>query len=142
MKKAYLDRRSSSLQGTLGTFAIPSVMFSCYSLELPWKYNQTDISCVPDGIYRVVFEYSEHFKGRRYELKDVPERSECKFHKGNFAGSVEHGFKSDVKGCTLLGMLPGEIDGQIAVLHSESAFLELNRRLAGESFELQIKWSL
>jgi len=136
MKKAFLDRRQDSLQGTIGTFCIPMVMYSCLSLELPWKYNQPDISRIPEGGYPVVWEYSPAFKRNLYEIKNIPKRSECKFHAGNFAGSVDDGYKSDVKGCILLGLLITELEGQVALVHPESAFMELERRMAGEPFEL------
>lgn len=59
-------------------------LFSALSLERGWNDNKKDISCVPAGVYSLKYEYSNRFKRKLWELKDVPNRSECKFHASNF----------------------------------------------------------
>lgn len=59
-------------------------LFSAVSLERGWRNNQRDISCVPSGIYKLKLEYSNRFKTDLWELKGVPNRSECKFHSANY----------------------------------------------------------
>jgi hypothetical protein len=54
------------------------------SLERGWKNNQARISCIPEGIYDLVLEYSSKFKKDLWEVYGVPGRSECKFHAANY----------------------------------------------------------
>lgn len=56
----------------------------CYTIELPWKYNQQRVSCIPEGIYRVTKRWSEKFKSH-LQLLDVPGRSYILFHPANDA---------------------------------------------------------
>lgn len=59
-------------------------LFSALSLERGWRNNQQDISCVPAGKYILKYEYSNRFKKHLWELKNVPNRTECKFHSANY----------------------------------------------------------
>lgn len=59
-------------------------LFSALSLERGWRNNETNISCVPSGVYTLKHEYSDRFKKYLWELKDVPNRTECKFHSANY----------------------------------------------------------
>jgi len=54
------------------------------SLERGWKNNQARISCIPEGIYDLVLEYSSRFKKDLWEVYGVPGRFECKFHAANY----------------------------------------------------------
>jgi len=54
------------------------------TLELPWRDNRRRISCVPADSYLLELEYSPRFKEDLWELKDVEDRSECKFHAANW----------------------------------------------------------
>lgn len=64
------------------------------TLEPPWKNNQHNISCIPEGIYHAVKFNSPHF-GRTWQLIDVPNRTSIEFHFGNYVKNTE--------GCILLG---------------------------------------
>lgn len=79
------------------------VVFSSVTLERGWRDNERNISCVPVGVYRVVFEYSNRFKRKLWELKDVENRSECKFHAANFWNQLN--------GCISLGQYYTEMNG-------------------------------
>lgn len=72
------------------------LLFSCVTLERGWNNNTKNISCVPKGNYKAVFEYSPRFKTSLWELKDVPNRSECKFHSSNYWYQLN--------GCIALGL--------------------------------------
>ena len=83
-------RHSESIIGKLhadGTFL-------CYSLELPWKDNAKDVSCVPSGHYSG-FVRTDGTRGWRIELKAVPKRGNIQIHVGNYP--------SDILGCVLVG---------------------------------------
>ena len=78
-------------------------LFKANSLERADDNNKPDISCIPRGTYKVVYEYSDKFKTMLWEIKDVPNRSECKFHSANFWHQIN--------GCVALGDKLTDIDG-------------------------------
>jgi len=58
-------------------------IFECKTLELPWKNNENDISCIPTGTYTVVPRTSpEH--GNHFNVLNVPERDMILIHEGNY----------------------------------------------------------
>lgn len=59
-----------------------------YTLELPWRKNERNTSCVPAGVYDIVLEPSAAFGRDLWELKDVPGRSEVKIHAANFTAQL------------------------------------------------------
>jgi hypothetical protein len=91
---------------TLGQCSILDVdlhiRFSSVSLERGWQNNKKNISCVPIGFYRLEYEYSNKFKRNLWELKEVPGRSECKFHSANYWRQLN--------GCISLGTHFKDID--------------------------------
>ena len=101
---------------TLGTLTIfdedtGKEVFKCRTLELPWKNNQRNISCIPEGHYDVVPHVSPTF-GKCYWIKDVKDRSEVLFHVGNYAGSKNPKTgKPDIRGCVLVGKEFVDLDG-------------------------------
>ncbi len=130
----HLVRRKSSGQGTDGFLSIPELQFACFTLELPWKNNQRDISCIPPGVYDLAWHESARHKA--FMLKDVPGRSYILVHPGNFAGDTAAGFRSDVQGCILPGMHLGRLRKnshsefkQKAVLNSRAAVVKFNELL-------------
>lgn len=56
----------------------------CYTIELPWKNNQAQISCIPEGIYPLQKRYSPRF-GWHLQLQHVPGRSMILIHPANHA---------------------------------------------------------
>lgn len=78
------------------------VIFKSESLERGWKDNKSDVSCVPEGTYPLRLEYSPRFKQDLWELKNVPGRSECKFHSANYW--------KQLNGCIALGKDRKDID--------------------------------
>lgn len=72
------------------------------TLELPWKENERQVSCIPKGIYKAVKHVSPKF-GKCLWLQDVPGRSEILIHKGNFY--------TDILGCILIGKAHIDING-------------------------------
>jgi hypothetical protein len=79
----------------------------CYSLELPWKDNQNNISCVPVGSYRAITRADGNL-GWRIELLLVPNRTRVELHVGNYP--------SNSIGCVLLGMAwaPNSVTSSVA----------------------------
>ena len=65
-----LQRLTPQAQSDNGTFGVwindNKPLF--VTLELPWKDNQKDISCIPAGTYKVVKQFSNHFQREVYLL--------------------------------------------------------------------------
>ena len=66
----------------------------CFTLELPWIDNLTNISCIPAGTYRVT-KYESPSKGSVLLLHDVPNRTYVEIHSGNYTSQID--------GCILVG---------------------------------------
>jgi hypothetical protein len=62
----------------------------CKTIELPWRENETRVSCVPEGKYLLQKRYSAKFKWH-IELKDVPGRKFILIHPANDAKRELHG---------------------------------------------------
>ena len=105
----------------------------CYSIELPWRDNVRNISCIPEGIYPLSKRYSNRF-GWHIWVKDVPQRSGILFHPANDA-------QREVRGC----IAPvRELTGAGKGVASRVAFERLRLRVyalldGGESVYLQVK---
>lgn len=92
----------STDQGTFGSASIDALKF--VSLELPWRDNQPNLSCIPAGTYTAWRVYSGRFVRDVYQLQNVPDRSAIEIHPANWAGDVEQGWYSDLQGCICLGL--------------------------------------
>lgn len=83
---------------TLGLLVINSEQ-SFQTLELPWKDNKRNISCIPDGVYRYKIDFSNNKHRNVIELIDVPGRSQIQIHVGtklsHLAGCI--GVESKIK---------------------------------------------
>ena len=62
----------------------------CNTIELPWKNNETRVSCIPEGEYYIRKRYSPKFKWH-LEVMDVQNRSLILFHPANNALQELHG---------------------------------------------------
>ena len=63
----------------------------CSAIELPWKNNEPQVSCIPEGTYELKKRYSKRF-GNHFKLIDVPNRSYILIHPANDA-------LKELKGC-------------------------------------------
>jgi len=106
MKTILITRYTTNENQTLGNCTVldehQQPLFSALSLERGWRNNQPNISCIPQGAYPVKLEASARFSKDLWEIKDVPNRSECKFHSANFW--------RDLNGCIALGSATADID--------------------------------
>ncbi|MGB6037914.1 MAG: DUF5675 family protein [Cryomorphaceae bacterium] len=118
-------------QGTNG-YLIAEGKLVCKTIELPWRMNQPNVSCIPEGQYNLKARYSPRF-GHCVEVSNVPDRSHILFHPANNA-------LRELRGC----IAPvSELTGQGTGLRSRAAtqrFLEVFKRLAanGNSLILNI----
>lgn len=136
MKKAVLVRTSSGDEGTFGHLCTGGGMYT--TAELPWRGNKTDISCIPTGVYKVTKRKpTAKFSYDHWLVEDVRHRTDVLIHIGNYAGDVSKGFKSDVKGCIVVGTQHGVLSNQGAVLCSKDALSKFNNEMP-DTFELTI----
>jgi hypothetical protein len=56
----------------------------CNTIELPWRENETRVSCIPEGKYFIKKRYSQKFQWH-LEVLDVKNRSLILFHPANNA---------------------------------------------------------
>jgi hypothetical protein len=88
-----IERKLSSEQCNMGYLFINNLPI-CYSLELPWKDNESNISCIPKGKYNGILRYDKK-DGWRIQLESVPNRTGVQIHIGNYT--------SQTQGCILVG---------------------------------------
>lgn len=68
--------------------------FRCRTLELPWRDNQNNVSCVVPGTYEG-FKRLSPSNGNVIELRDVPGRTFIQLHSGSYLRNT--------RGCLLVG---------------------------------------
>ena len=56
----------------------------CNTIELPWKRNETKVSCIPEGKYFIRKRYSTRHQWH-LEIIDIPNRKFILFHPANNA---------------------------------------------------------
>ncbi len=128
MRVLRLERRGLLAGGDI-SHILEGHEFLWYGLERLWADNTPSVSHVPDGDYKCVFEWSNKFQRMLYELKDVPGRTECKFHPANWA--------HELQGCIALGRKLG--DENMPINESGEAIDELHLRMDGQPFLLEVR---
>jgi hypothetical protein len=137
MNMVRILRTSTTQQGTLGVMVLPGG-WTCRTMELPWRENRTNISCIPAGEYDCVAVPSVKY-GRVYYVQDVSGRTGILIHSGNLAGDVEQGWLTHSHGCILPGKYDGHLGNQLAVLVSRPTVTEIMMRMQGDPFRLRVE---
>ena len=113
-----LIREKTTSQATYGTLKVDD--FECKTVELAYRGNKRNISCIPKGNYKYrVLNSSRAFKYQHIEIMGVPNRHGIKIHVANFV--------SQLKGCIAVGKIHADIDndGIIDVTSSKDTLQEL-----------------
>jgi hypothetical protein len=113
--------------------------FVCKTLELPWKDNERNVSCIPEGFYDVVPRQSPKY-GNHLHVTGVEGRSLILFHYANYVGSDNpRTGSSDLRGCIAVGERFGDItgDGIVEILNSKKTMKAL-MDVAPNGFVLEI----
>ncbi len=139
MKYVTLKRVKTDDQGTEGLLSIEDSPTQFHTLELPWRLNQSSLSCIPPGQHVAKWVLSEKRKRNIYQLMGTEPRLAIQIHSGNFAGDTTKGFKSHVEGCILMGGSIGELEGQKAVLASKASLAHFESIMEHEDFLLTIE---
>lgn len=112
-----VERKTSYSGSIIGQLSVNGTRV-CYTLELPWLWNEKGVSCVPNGRYSEFLRYDKT-DGWRIQLIGVPGRSGVQIHVG--------AYPKHTKGCVLVGTSSGANQ----VLGSGSAYRKLKRAFYG-----------
>ena len=98
-------------------------VFKSESIERGDNDNKAMESCIPEGEYDLVLEYSNRFRKKLWEIKGVKNRSECKFHSANYSRQLN--------GCIALGSKRYDLDndGNKDVTSSRSTMSKFHNAL-------------
>lgn len=129
MKAATILRGESSSQGTFGKIIANGL--ELYTLELPWRNDASNVSCIPKGTYICRFTLSPRLHKFTYEVFGDAMRAGIRIHSANLA--------SQLLGCIALGEKIGTMDGVKALLVSRPAITKLEQFMDRKTFTLIIK---
>lgn len=118
----FLKRIGSNDQSTFGVLLNGTVPFAV-TLELAWRDNRPDISCIPNGQYICRWITSPKF-GQTFEVMNVKGRENILFHCGNTP--------PDTHGCLIVGESFEVINGIPGVTSSRKAFDEFMKITEGQ----------
>jgi hypothetical protein len=106
--------------GRLIVFKDNDIVKTFATLELPWRNNQRNVSCIPSAFYNVIPRNAPKF-GDHLHVLDVPGRTGILIHAGNWPREIE--------GCILVGLGFADIDndGVLEVASSRIALTRLTR---------------
>lgn len=106
MKTLTITRIAEKDENTLGVLVVTDsrnkILYNCITLELPYKDNKKQISCIPKGTYRAEIGKSDKY-GEVIYVKGVANRQGILIHIGNYT--------KDTKGCILVGNRIGYSEG-------------------------------
>ena len=131
--KAVLKRTEQNKKQTLGELHIfkgYKEIFTCKTLELTWKNNQTNVSCIPYGCHAIRSTFSPKENRVRHEII-VKNRSGIRFDTANYFYQL--------KGCIALGNEHTDInnDGLRDVTNSKKT-IEKFEKIAPDNFYIEI----
>ena len=95
LKRSYFEK------GTNGALFING-QFLCFTIELPWKDNLRNISCIPEGTYEILPRHSKRFQNHLH-VQDVKGRSLILIHPANNALKELRGCIAPVSQLTDIG---------------------------------------
>lgn len=129
MKRAILQRAESSIEGTFGKITAKGL--ELYTLELPWRDDASNISCIPKGLYICRYTLSPRLRKFTYEVFGDKKRSGIRIHSANMV--------CQLLGCMAPGQKIGTMDGVKAVFLSRPAVTQLEQYFERKPFELEIR---
>ena len=97
-----------------------------YTLELPFRGNEKEVSSIPAESYDIVRRGSKRF-GEHFLVRDVPRRTDILIHAGNYP--------KDTHGCILVG----ESKGVDYVGSSRKILEELRKSSEGKKIRISVR---
>lgn len=135
MTEARIVRVTRSNDHTAGVFVWREKAVAV-TLELPWRNNKREWSCIPEGVYRCVkTENRKLLSGEvipeTYEITGVPDRDGILFHIGNSP--------KDTRGCVLVAQNFAIVREHQTILNSRTGFGEWLKQIGyPANFQLEI----
>lgn len=133
MPTVYLIRKYHPTHTSAALVALDdagNLLMSCVTLELPWRDNASQVSCIPEGIYQVRTRKTDKF-GMHYHVQGVPGREWILFHPATYV--------SQLLGCLIPGERYADLnrDGIPDIVNTRAT---LNKMLAvlGKEFTLNV----
>ena len=120
-----IERKYPKETYTIGRLYIDGV-FLCNTLELAWKDNARNISCIPKGTYQLKLTYSPKFKRVLPLILNVPNRDGIRIHAANYP--------KELTGC----IAPGENTIKGGVTNSRHYEEKIVSLIKGKSVTLKI----
>lgn len=111
-------------RGTVSALLVDDIV-CCNTLELPWKHNNVDISCIPMGEYEIFLRKDSSRGYNLYEIKSVDGRTNIQIHVGNYL--------SQIKGCMLTGKVPELKDGKYWIPSSQDMYNKFMKMMNGRT---------
>lgn len=134
-----LTRLETADWGTRGRLEGPGL--SVATIELPWRNNLPDVSCILAGDYTATDRWSQKHGRNLYHLEPVLGHTNIELHRANWGGDRSKGLKCDLLGCVGLGLVAATIEGQPGVAQSTAALAALYAATGGRPFRLRIEWA-
>jgi len=104
----------------------------CYTIELPWRDNQPQVSCIPEGRYELIKRYSPRL-GHHLQVEHVAGRDLILIHPANDA-------LKELKGCIApVSALTGEGKGVASKAALEKLIAVVYEALEKENVFIIIK---
>ena len=122
MRIVRLARLGYLPMATFGMFRLSDAL-TLPTVELPWKHNQPNVSCIPVGVYIIKLD---DYKGEYpdYKVLDVPNRWAIEIHRANVP--------TELRGCIAPGTAFGYIKSQWGVTNSKIAHGQFMNWLNGD----------
>lgn len=132
-------RNDKQSLGVLTAVNAKDEIFVCKSLELAWKDNKPNISCIYPGVFECVYTRSNRLsliKGTdfyTYEVLGVKGRAGIRIHSAVFFFHL--------KGCIALGSAHKDLnlDQQLDLVHSGTTITQFENFMERKPFILRIK---
>lgn len=131
MKTVTIKRTEDNGVQTRGELFIGETYFA-KTLELPWRENKKNISCIPLGNYLCKRTFSIKLLKYTYEVLNVISRDGIRLHPGNFF--------FDVEGCILMGsnFMDLNKDNQLDLVNSRATLQRFEDYMEKQAFILII----
>lgn len=109
-----------------------------YFIAPPWKNNEENTSCIPQGIFNVIkHNSSDHLNV--FEILFVPGRTGILIHPGNYACSVMIGkecHETETKGCFMPGF---DFDKSVPMIKSSVKAMDYLREHINENWIIEVR---
>lgn len=119
------------LDGVVGDLYLDDSGVFCHSMELPWKNNEPDISCLPLGDYVCIVTHSPAFNKELYLIIEPFE------HRAGFRIHAANRLR-ELRGCVAFGENFTEVDNSVFLQTSAKWVKAVMEHFKNEPFLLQI----